>query len=904
MVAMMDDIQDYKYKFSIVMAVYNVEPFIEEAIDSVINQTIGFRENVQLILVDDGSPDNSGAICDAYKEQYPDNIIVIHKENGGVSSARNEGLKYIQGKYVNFLDSDDKLSENTLEEVYLFFEQHYDEIDVVSIPLYFFDAQEGEHILNYKFKKGNRVINLRKEYDAIQLSLATAFVKGENCKKYEFDIHLKYAEDAKLVSSILLEKMKLGVVSNVMYLYRKRTIGEASALQSSIHNKAWYSISLQYFTDAIIQQAVDRWGYIPHFIQYTLMYDLQWKLKQEKIPLGVLTEKEQEEYYNLLFELIARFDDKIILEQKNLAIEYKVFLLKKKYNRMPQAVYYDNNLALHYENTYLTDFASHKTVIEFIKFDDELLTIEGHTGYIPFAKQHQVKVFLNINDYYHECKRVVRNKDKVINGETILYTEGFNLSLPLANLKPENFISVYVELNGIRIRKTNLSWGAFSPVTANYENQYYINQSWRVTAQKDCINICKHDSSLEKMKLESKFVIELLKSKKRSEQKAGVARIMCSILKFFQRKPIWLISDRRFKAGDNGEAFFRYLVNNHKDINTYFVVSKNCPDYEKMRKVGRVLDKNSFKHKLLLLLSEYIISSHADLDCYNPFIGYSDPYRDYLAENKFIFLQHGVIIHNLPDYLNKYNKNITGMITTAIPEYNSMIDENNGYFYTENNIWLTGLPRFDRLYDNREKMITIIPTWRKYLMANIDSQTGFWKEKDGFLESEFYKFYNNILNNERLLEAAEKFNYQIAFFPHPNLQMCLNLFNRDNRVAFIEWDTEYREVYAKSDLVLTDYSSAIFDFAYLRKPVIYMHFDEETFFSGNHTLTKGYFDYQRDAFGEVEYTVEETVDRIIEYMENGCQLKDKYRARIDNFFAFNDKNNCQRVYDEIMKLGK
>ena len=134
----MDEIQDYKYKFSIVMAVYNVEPFIEEAINSVINQTIGFRENVQLILVDDGSSDNSGAICDAYKEKYPDNIIVIHKENGGAASARNEGLKHIKGEYTNFFDPDDLLSSDTLKKVYEFFKINENVIDIVSIPLYFF----------------------------------------------------------------------------------------------------------------------------------------------------------------------------------------------------------------------------------------------------------------------------------------------------------------------------------------------------------------------------------------------------------------------------------------------------------------------------------------------------------------------------------------------------------------------------------------------------------------------------------------------------------------------------------------------------------------------------------------------------------------------------------------------
>ena len=128
------------------MAVYNVELFLEEAIESVIAQDIGF-DQVQLILVDDGAKDSSGAICDRYAQRYPQNIFVIHKENGGVSSARNEGLRHVQGEYVNFLDADDKLSPQTLREVYAFFEKYGDQTDLACIPLRFFDAQTGDCLL-------------------------------------------------------------------------------------------------------------------------------------------------------------------------------------------------------------------------------------------------------------------------------------------------------------------------------------------------------------------------------------------------------------------------------------------------------------------------------------------------------------------------------------------------------------------------------------------------------------------------------------------------------------------------------------------------------------------------------------------------------------------------------------
>ena len=153
----------YKYKFSIIMAVYNVEKYLDEAVQSLVDQTLDFKSNVQLILVDDGSPDGAGAICDKYAELYPDNVVAVHKENGGVSSARNVGLTYVAGKYVNFMDPDDMLTPSTLESVAAFFDEKFEETNVVAIPMNMFGAMNGSHYLNDKFKKGTRVINLQKE---------------------------------------------------------------------------------------------------------------------------------------------------------------------------------------------------------------------------------------------------------------------------------------------------------------------------------------------------------------------------------------------------------------------------------------------------------------------------------------------------------------------------------------------------------------------------------------------------------------------------------------------------------------------------------------------------------------------------------------------------------------------
>lgn len=99
---------------SVIIPIYNVEPYLRQCVDSVINQTY---TNLEIILIDDGSPDNCPAICDDYASK-DNRIIVIHKKNGGLSDARNVGLDICKGDFIYFLDSDDFIGNETINDLY------------------------------------------------------------------------------------------------------------------------------------------------------------------------------------------------------------------------------------------------------------------------------------------------------------------------------------------------------------------------------------------------------------------------------------------------------------------------------------------------------------------------------------------------------------------------------------------------------------------------------------------------------------------------------------------------------------------------------------------------------------------------------------------------------------------
>lgn len=127
----------FKYRMSVIVPVYNCEDYLTSCLDSLLRQTIG-KDELEILLIDDGSEDGSLGICRKYAEKH-DIFKVFSLENGGVSATRNFGIEHAQGQYITYLDSDDTLTDDTLNTVANFFDKHFDEIDLVTykiIPYY------------------------------------------------------------------------------------------------------------------------------------------------------------------------------------------------------------------------------------------------------------------------------------------------------------------------------------------------------------------------------------------------------------------------------------------------------------------------------------------------------------------------------------------------------------------------------------------------------------------------------------------------------------------------------------------------------------------------------------------------------------------------------------------------
>lgn len=138
---------------SIVVPIYNVEKYLNKCIESILNQTY---KNLEIILVDDGSPDNSGKICDEYKKM-DSRIIVVHKPNGGLSDARNAGIMLATGKYIGFVDSDDYIEPDMYEILYSNIKKYNANISICS---YVDEYESGKMEISKHFD--NKIVTLNK----------------------------------------------------------------------------------------------------------------------------------------------------------------------------------------------------------------------------------------------------------------------------------------------------------------------------------------------------------------------------------------------------------------------------------------------------------------------------------------------------------------------------------------------------------------------------------------------------------------------------------------------------------------------------------------------------------------------------------------------------------------------
>ncbi len=364
-------------------------------------------------------------------------------------------------------------------------------------------------------------------------------------------------------------------------------------------------------------------------------------------------------------------------------------------------------------------------------------------------------------------------------------------------------------------------------------------------------------------------------------------------------KPVWLFSERPFDARDNGVVLFEYVRKNYPEIDAYYIISEkvnNTIDYKRVEAIGNLVHHKSKQHKAIFMKADMLISAH--------FRGSIEPwrerimkllYRDYYKK-KFVFIQHGVIYNDLSHYIKKEVSKFDLVIAGAEPEYKYLLKTLG---YSKKEMKYTGLARHDLLHEPKVKnQILVMPTWRRYIACDTISN----KDKI-FQKSSYFKHYQELIDSEELHIFLEKNNLKLVFYLHAEMQKYLHNFNTKSKNIILASKDKYdvQTLLKESKLLITDYSSVMFDFAYMQKPIINYMFDKKDF---DKHLKSGYFSIEKEGFGEVCKNLECVLKKINEIAKNDFTLSKKYLDRIKTFFVLNDKNNRKRITNEILKLKK
>lgn len=864
--------------FSLVVAMYDVARFLEDFFASLEKQSYSFEE-LDIILVDDGSTDATFDVAETWAGRH-NNVKVLHKENGGQASARNYGLLAASNEWVCFVDPDDMLHPSYFSEArnFITFSSGADVSLYATNPIYFDEATgniRNGHPLRGRFSGGNRVVNLNGYPNSLQMQATTAFFRLSVLQKHDIKFGTRIRptfEDAHFVSNYLLrfDEPTVGIVATSKYIYRKRADG-TSTLQTSHGDKRKYTDVPRYGLLDILRQAAILHGDVPAWLKNVVLYDIFWLFKSDRSIYSSSAGLEDavfEEFHEILKEILE-----FIAEPDIMA-----------FDAMPIAMWMRQALAWgHLTDRRVTDYAivrpldAQQNLVKLTyRFSGDLpteeLTIRG-SAVAPKHAKIQAHAFFRRTMI---SERILWVSAK---GTIRLTLDGKSAKLLFDEPNRPDTVLLPSKIKAMRSSMTAaVPWRYRQPVTTHRK---YVT-GW-AKKQANIIAQVWRSHNLEAIR-----TAWALRSKTTKRRYASA----------------WVLMDRDNEANDSAEELYHWLAANKPNINAWYVLRKDAPDWKRLEDSGvKLAAYGTFQWRLLMLSAVHYASSHIDNYVVKPL-----DYRIYGPRRwRFTFLQHGVIKGDLSRWLN--HKSIDLFVTSTKNEYDSIAGDASPYRFSTKEVRLTGLPRHDALLRKRQvvdspDLILIAPTWRSYLVPQNASTSTDRERSAEFSSSKYVEHYRELLHSPRLKAVAEANDLTIAFMPHPNTQPYMDTFNVPDYVEVKRYGVDdVQQVMAETMVMVTDYSSIAFNIAYLDSAVVYFQFDQDEYFGGGHTERPSYFNYVRDGFGPVTTTVDMTVDAV-KFIAKQEGPSTEYLRRIESTFPVRDGNNSQRVYKAMLSTSR
>lgn len=833
---------------------HNVSRYLPEFFASLKRQTYGF-EKLEVFLIDDGSTDDTADVAETFAAAHA-NVTVIRKENGGQASARNVALPMATGVWLTFPDPDDVLSENYFAEVDSAIDpQAAPSMLSTRVLLWYEESDEARdsHALGGRFREGRVTKQLLESPEWVQPHITAGFMRRDIIANagltFHSDLRLRF-EDGSFASLYLLEfdNPSVTFIPEATYFYRQRA-DSSSTVQSSSADPRKYTDTIRFGYLPVLEEAIARRGQVPRWLQNLCLYDQFWILRSSQTP-GVRNAAFPptmfEELDELLPAFLAHIDDEAISSFNLMHVVpwmREAFLLAKHGAGHAPAYWGAQHDTLRGIRTILFRYYGAAPKIR--------LVVGGHEAQ-PFAKKALGLEYVG---------------RPLVLQQTLWVPDDAEIELFLDDVRQE-----------IHDRPPLIAT-AFRPATPNTRVSRLADRGKDLLIRGQAAITRR----LRRGGLHYVLRDHAVGSKRLAEKFANA----------------WVFIDRDVDAGDSAEDMYWWITDHHPEINAWFVVREGTPDWGRMAAAGaRMVGYESPEFYALLKHADHLASSHADR-----FITHALPIKMRPPRYTFTFLQHGVIKGDISHWLNP--KSIDVFVASTPDEY-EYLTESPAYRVGRKEVRLAGLPRFDVLLerarataDQDKNLIVVMPTWRDYLVGAMGASSDDRGTVDDFASTPYATRIAGLLNDARLLAAAEREHAKVVFMPHPNMKPYLESFHLPNSVEVRSYaDTDVREMIVRARLLITDYSSIAFNAAYIGTPVLYYQHDREQYFTG-HTERPGYFDYVTDGFGPVVEDADEAVRKATEILAEG--LSPEYAERMDRAFPARDGRNRERVFSAMLE---
>ena len=867
------------------------------------------KESLYINLLDSVDSQESRQITAAFRAQYPGNVAVYAMPGQGYGACYNRVRDLARGfEYVHFTNTATFVKASGLSKMA---GRIRAQKDVGIWSFYPMAIQpDGKQKAYLPFPAGN-YNHSNSKFERFSMYLPGYVIHSDLPGAAWFDEEAPEDADVLFLMRVIftgkdymLTDIPLNCqepFENDYYNYRRQ------------FNPAWYTETLEKVYIPFLKKH-PKSPYVKNMVMYQL--NIRFACNRNDRSKNLLQGEALEQFFKTLADTLALIDDNVVVAynlngMKMLPKFMGMVFLRLKYRNadlLPTITTNstDNYVAV-YKNALVDTKATLKAAITCMDYDTQKkeLVIDGKLTNAYVFDYNKIRCITFVNGEPVRAEQTQIYSLEKYFGISMYKDYTFQFRISAKTLEKTKFLSFRFCYNELSIELPLTFPKMESRLTEQFPHSYWNFSKYMMTLDTKRNRLCLNPRKVGTIiKQELLLYLDFLKRTKKSERprawKSILLRMGYWVTKpIFRDKEIWITFDQLFKGGDNGEYFFRYVSDHHADkVDMYYVANPDCADYQRLQqKYKKLLPFNSLKEKLIALHADCVFATRVDVKQYCGFGSQLEIYHRGLLNYDVFCLQHGLTIQRIAQYQNRLFDNTKLYFCVSPNEIQNL--RHPIYGYDPKTLIMTGAPRYDGLVNDDKKQILIAPTWRRNVTAGTNRKGHQHEYSINFKETEYYRIYNGLINNQKLIDCAKETGYRIIYLVHPILSPQVGDFHGPEQVTILggaSGNVSYERMMCESSLMLTDHSGIQFDFASMRKPLVYYHPD---------TLPPQYdaggMDYETQAFGPVCKNEEEVVEALCAAMRRNCQMEEIYRARADKFFAFDDHDNCKRIYEAAAK---